>query len=284
MSCGGKFHKIKEPEDYGKKSSKRKRDDDEGAEIDAKVDKKSLSKSQDILKWFKSSQNSGKTIIKTINSYSSNEKQKEKRQSVFSGNGRSLLVPGEASASISKDEWVKRLMQKQVKLSQGKDGNNALGKRELPSENERVERTVPSTVELRVGRDEKENVDVKDRQRGHTIFDKKKGISLNEGLGLPLVSSSSKSSELSFKIISSTASSVSSPSISQLPVTPSSSDGMTSIPGGQKCGKKEKPDIVVIDSSPSGPILKLVDCPACPKKIPVDSINMHLDQCLCRGV
>ena len=287
MSCGGKFHKIKEPEEYGKKSNKRKRDDDKGTETDAKADNKSFSKSQDISKWFKSAQNSGKTIIKTINSYSSDETQKEERRNVFSGNGRSLLVPGEASASISKEEWIKQLMQKQAKLAQGKDGSIANNEREMSSEIQPMERKAPLTVTLRADREEKENRHVKNRQRGHTIINKKKETSLNESVGFPLVSSSSKSPELAFKIISSTASSVRSPSISPLPITPSSfsSDAMTSsIPRGQSSGKEEKPDIVIIDSSPSRPILEFVDCPACPKKIPVDSINRHLDQCLSRGV
>lgn len=115
-SCGGKFIKIKEPDDYGKKGSKRKRDNSakDGATNGGAVSSSDKTKreSNDIVKWFSKRVNDGndssssKTIIRTINDSTSGEHSNEKPRPFFSGTGQAL-GSSSSNGSTSKDQWVK---------------------------------------------------------------------------------------------------------------------------------------------------------------------------------
>ena len=117
-SCGGKFVKIKEPDDYGKKGSKRKRDDSvkDGARFDGAAlsndKKKNESSGNDIAKWFSKRATDGNdsscsnSIIRTINDRRNGESSNEKPRTFFSGTGQVLgsLI---SNGSEDKDRWYK---------------------------------------------------------------------------------------------------------------------------------------------------------------------------------
>ena len=114
-SCGGKFVKIKEPDDYGKKGSKRKRDDSvkDGARNDgANNKKKQESGGNDIAKWFSKRATDGNdsscssSIIRTINDSRNRESSIEKPRSFFSGTGQ-VLGSRSSNGSEDKDRWYK---------------------------------------------------------------------------------------------------------------------------------------------------------------------------------
>ena len=281
-TCGGAFHKIKEPKDYGKKSSKRKRDEEKGKECSSSIDGASISKNQVISKWFKPLQNSGRAMIKTISNIQSTETQTKNSRDVFTGTGNSL-VSDELSVVVSKDEWIERLMRKQTKFPKGNDNKAALHKENLHPEQGQAHRKVTSIGSLRLNHDREGNFDSKNRGAEYSTFDKKRTPE-NEVPGPALGSSLVGNS---FTILSSTVSSANSPSTLPLstaavPSPPATNTLCSSSPVNK--WKREKSVTIIDDSSPTQSVLEVVDCPACPKKIPIDSINLHLDQCLSRSV
>ena len=283
-TCGGTFHKIKEPEDYGKKSSKRKHDENR-KEPSLNAENTSLSKGQDISKWFKPVQSNEKTVIKTINDCSSDDKKSDTPCSIFSGNGQSLFSSDNKAAIISKDEWIKRLIQKQEHTSKGKLSMKALNKNELIPDKRQKQLKVTSTVTSRANGIGPMKSDLnKSHTKSVTFGNTNRTIGKTENSGFP---TRLKSIEPAFEILSSTLSSASSPSalsssISS-PLPSSSINDLEMTANSQNSGNRVSTAIVIDDSSPTEQTIEFVDCPVCPKKIPINSINLHLDQCLSRG-
>lgn len=286
VTCGGKFHKIKEPEDYGKK---RKRDEERDKKSNGHADnlsEASASGSQDLSKWFKPTQNSEKTPAKRINEFSGNNSGSPIPRAVFQGMGHSLLPSNTESSVISKDEWIKRLMRKQELIPSGKTNRT---KNDSITENQlRSRRDATSTIRSWKYRADKQCSNVQKMRNDDGNYSRESRTSIDECSGLSNCVASVHSSDPPFEVVSSLRSSneplpiltpprLSGPSTFSSPV---SNDRR--IDKVDRNGKNNALAIVIDDSPATQRVVELVDCPVCPKKIPISSINRHLDQCLSR--
>lgn len=273
-TCGGVFHKIKEPEEYGKKLNKRKRGEETFTKSNEHADKGSntlASSSQDISKWFKPSHDTEKTVVKTINDCSSIDADNKTKMTVFTGSGHSLVSSSKNTSVISKEEWIKRLMQKQSISSNRKTNKNRIVS--VQQQNKLIATSTVTSRDIQRRKDEAE--------KGENRIDRK----FDSNGGTRHDASRIKSSEPSFEVLSSSISlSTSSSSFNSSVIETTSRNNCSAKLMNERSQQNGKIAIIIDDPLSTHNKAELVDCPVCPEKIPINSINRHLDHCLSRGI
>ena len=275
-TCGGQFKKIKEPEDYGKKGNKRKisEKNTKNSKVDAERNSSDpvVNKSPSLSKWFKPIKELDAPNPDNIRERKNDNLDSLKKPlSMFSGNGH-RLDSGQSVRSVSKEQWIENLMKKQVGVS---------GKRQIASgflSAAGSQQKPPKAIEDGAANQKTRVNIVSSSTVSRPCLTHKDTDVECEDACMP-----ADSGPVSLESIPKTVQSMktSGPSIGHSESRPKQfwirkdveQRGIQTIP------------IVINDSSPCNQRnTKFVECPACPKSIPENMINAHLDKCLAQNI